>query len=211
MKTVLVTGFAPFGGERINPSWLLAQALAADQISGLKLYAAELPTAFGASVTALRTHLRKLQPDAVLCLGQAGGRNAISFERVAINCDDAPIADNAGAQPNNQRIAPRGPVAYWSTLPIHAMAAACSHAGANAQLSNSAGTFVCNHVFYQLMRTVARKPEVLGGFVHVPYLLEQSAATGMALADMKRGMLAALQVLFDAPDRAQTGSSGRIE
>jgi pyroglutamyl-peptidase len=210
MKTVLITGFEPFGGESVNPSWLLAQALEQSAPRGLKLHALQLPTAFDASAKALRSAIKRVQPDAVICLGQAGGRAALSFERVAINCNDAPIPDNLGQQPSNEAIAKRGPVAYWSSLPIHAMVAESLSAGVAAEVSNTAGTFVCNHVFYALMRARACKPGLIGGFVHVPYIPEQSANNPMPLADMQRGMQAALGVLFTKPSRKAISTSGRI-
>jgi pyroglutamyl-peptidase len=208
---ILLTGFEPFGGERINPSWLLAQALAAQAPKRMRVAAVELPTAFDASAKLLKAAMAMHQPQAVVCLGQAGGRAALGFERIAINLNDAPIADNLGQQPHNQAIAARGPVAYWSTLPIAHMAQAAQSAGVAAEISNSAGTFVCNHVFYALMRLLARNKGVRGGFVHVPYLPEQSTtAPTMPLATMVLGMQAALLTLGAAPkgntrQKLQTG------
>jgi pyroglutamyl-peptidase len=213
MRTVLVSGFEPFGGEQINPSWLVAQALAEAPPPGLKVLALQLSTAFDASASVLKKALARHAPDAVVCLGQAGGRAALSFERIAINLNDAPIADNAGHQPREEAIAQRGPAAYWSTLPIRSMAQAALDAGVAAELSNTAGTFVCNHVFYALMRVLARKSGVCGGFVHVPFLPEQTqSAPSMPLAQMVRGMQAALSALNTLTAQGSTSAlhSGRI-
>jgi pyroglutamyl-peptidase len=193
---ILLTGFEPFGGESINPSWLLAQSLAGQAVAGHAIHAVLLPTVFGESAAKLAHSVRQLKPSIVVALGQAGGRLAISFERVAINVDEASIADNAGQQPQNRAIAAHGPAAYWSTLPIHAMADACEAAGVAAAVSNTAGTFVCNHVFYALMHQLSKsraKHKPIGGFVHVPYLPEQGAPS-LSLERMRRGLLAALEI-----------------
>jgi pyroglutamyl-peptidase len=210
LPRILLTGFEPFGGESINPSWLLAESLHDVAIGSARVHAVRLPTEFGRSAQELRQALRAVAPRWVVCLGQAGGRSSISFERVAINCDEASIADNAGRQPIGP-ISPRGPVAYWSSLPIHAMADACEQAGVPAQVSNTAGTFVCNHVFYALMRTLAlagartrkrAEPKTIGGFVHVPYLPEQGAPS-LPLDAMRRGLMAALHAAVNSTGAAQ--------
>jgi pyroglutamyl-peptidase len=192
---ILVTGFEPFGGERVNPSWQVACALEAQMLAGHRVVAAQLPTCFGASATLLTTLLRQHRPALVLCLGQAGGRSAISLERIAINVDDARITDNAGYQPIDSPVRKRGPAAYWSTLPIKAMALALQQAGTAAQVSQTAGTFVCNHVFYVLMHTLRSKAYagVRGGFVHIPFAPEQCVDANlgqpcMPLEDMVRGV-----------------------
>lgn len=178
--TVLVTGFEPFGGEQVNPSALAAQALDGRVVEGRRVVAVVLPCVFGAATLALERAIEETDPELVLCVGQAGGRAALSLERVAINVDDAPIADNAGARPVDRPIAEDGPAAYFSTLPIKAVAAALRAAGLPAEVSQTAGTFVCNHVFYGLMRALAARPGVRGGFVHVPLLPEQAARSGGA-------------------------------
>lgn len=192
---VLLTGFEPFGGERVNPSWLAVQALQGREIAAHRLVAAQLPTVFGAARTELAALLHRHRPVLVMCVGQAGGRSAVSFERVAINVDDARIPDNAAAQPVDQPIEPQGPAAYFSTLPIKAMRQALLEAGVAAEVSQTAGTFVCNHVFYGLMHLLATDPllaHTRGGFVHVPWLPEQGTPA-MALPELVRGLQLAVQ------------------
>ena len=186
LPTVLLTGFDAFGGDAINPSWWAVQALAGETIQGHRLIAAQLPTAFAASQKRLAALLRQHRPALVLCIGLAG----LSLERVAINVQDARIADNAGAQPIDTAIVQRGPAAYFSTLPIKAMLQALRSAGITAEVSQTAGTFVCNHVFYALMHALKkqRRPvKARGGFVHVPYLPEQGSPS-MPLEEMVRGL-----------------------
>ncbi|MBI2380413.1 MAG: pyroglutamyl-peptidase I [Gammaproteobacteria bacterium] len=171
--TVLLTGFDAFGGESLNPSWEAVARLDGESIAGHRLAAAQLPTVFGDALDCLERLLDQHKPRLVLCLGQASGRTAISLERVAINVDDARIADNAGQQPVDQPILAEGPPAYFTSLPIKAMLERLHAAGIPAQVSNSAGTFVCNHVFYGLMHLLAARPGLRGGFVHIPYSPEQ--------------------------------------
>lgn len=173
--TVLLTGFEPFDGETINPSWEAARLLDGQRIGGARVVARRLPCVFGASLTALNDQLRALRPRLVLCAGQAGGRAEIAVERVAINLDDARIPDNAGRQPLDQPIAADGPAAYFATVPVKAIVAALQDAGLPAVLSHSAGTFVCNHVFYGLLRALSDEPDARGGFIHLPCLPEQAA------------------------------------
>jgi len=172
---LLVTGFEPFGGEAVNPSWRVAQALAGRSIAGLPVRALQLPCVFGAARTLLDNTLQATRPQLVLALGQASGRCDLSLERVAINVDDARIADNAGAQPIDEPVIPGAPAAYFSTLPIKAMVAALRGAGLPASVSQSAGTFVCNHVFYALMHALRAATAQRGGFMHLPLLPEQAA------------------------------------
>ena len=174
IPSVLLTGFAPFGGERVNPSWQAVSALQGARIAGHRVVARELPVLFGASVEALRAAIGEVKPALVLCVGQAGGRTQLSLERVAINVDDARIPDNAGAQPVDRPVVPRGPAAYFATLPIKAMLAELRAAGIPAEISQTAGTYVCNHVFYGLMHAL-RATGTRGGFVHIPYAPEQAA------------------------------------
>lgn len=194
-KTVLLTGFDPFGGASVNPSWQAVQALHGERLLDHTVVAAQLPTVFGESLRCLTALLDTHRPALVLCVGQAGGRGAISLERVAINVDDAPIADNAGARPIDAPVRPGAPTAYFSGLPIKAMLAELQAAGVAAEVSQTAGTFVCNHVFYGLMRTLATRRSLRhtrGGFVHVPWLPEQGVPN-MALDDIVRGLRLAVQ------------------
>lgn len=174
--TVLLTGFAPFGGETTNPSWEAVVALDGRRIRGHRVIARQLPVTFGESLKALRAALRQTSPSLVICVGQAGGRTQLSLERVAINVDDARIPDNAGYQPIDTPIAENGPAAYFSTLPIKALLAGLRDAGYPVEVSQTAGTYVCNHVFYGLMHALRNKRAVRGGFIHIPYSPVQAAA-----------------------------------
>ncbi len=193
--TVLLTGFDAFGGSSLNPSWLAVQALHGRRVLGHKVVAAQLPTVFGESLNALNALLKAHRPALVICVGQAGGRRAVSLERVAINVNDAPITDNAGAQPVDTPVRQGAPVAYFTTLPIKAMLTALQQAGLPAEVSQTAGTFVCNHVFYGLMHTLATRPALRhtrGGFVHVPWLPEQGSPS-MPLDDMVQALRLAVR------------------
>jgi pyroglutamyl-peptidase len=190
---ILLTGFEPFDGEHVNPSWLIAQQLHGEVLGDAQVHAVCLPTVFGASLLALKVALRRHQPPLVLCLGQAGGRAELTMERVAINVDDARIPDNTGLQPIDQAVVPRAPAAYFSSLPIKAMVLAMQQVGLPASVSQTAGTFVCNHVFYGLMHALRRRRGVRGGFMHVPGLPEQSPQPPhLPLPDMVRGVRVAL-------------------
>ena len=171
---VLITGFEPFGGQAINPSWEVARALHGWRLGQAHALAVQLPCVFAQADTVLTRALHELQPDLVLALGQAEGRSDISVERVAINVMDARIADNAGAQPIDQPVVAGGPAAYFSTLPIKHLVASLRAAGFPASVSQTAGTFVCNQVFYRLQHALAAQP-VRSGFVHLPLLPAQAA------------------------------------
>lgn len=174
MKTVLLTGFEPFGGETVNPSQELARHWHGRVIGGHRIVGALLPCVFGAAITELKKQIRATKPVLVICVGQAGGRADITPERVAINVDDARIPDNAGRQPVDRAIVRGGPAAHWSTLPIKAIVAALRQHGIPASVSQTAGTFVCNHVFYGLMHALRSRRAARGGFIHVPFLPEQA-------------------------------------
>ena len=199
----LVTGFEPFGGDPVNPAFEALHCLPA-RVGNIEIATRALPTEFGRSLDVLDAALAAADPDLVLCVGLAGGRAALSLERVAINLDDARIPDNAGRRPIDSAIVPGGPPAYFATLPIKAAVAALRQAGLPAIVSNTAGTFVCNHVFYGLMhRAAASRTGLRGGFLHVPYLPEQAARItnsggdtppSMALADIVRGIEIVLAV-----------------
>ena len=170
----LVTGFDPFGGESENPSQQIAQTLHGEVIAAHRIVGAILPTQFGAAPAVLEKLIARHRPALVLALGQAGGRDGISLERVAVNLIDARIPDNTGAQPVDVCIVDNAANAYFSTLPVKAMLQRLRAAGVPAALSQTAGTFVCNQVFYALMHALRRR-RARGGFVHVPYLPEQAA------------------------------------
>jgi pyroglutamyl-peptidase len=212
--TLLLTGFEPFGGELVNPSWEIARALDGWVCEGRTVRAVRLPCAFGDALRTLDDALAAHRPELVICLGQAGGRAEISIERVALNVDDARIPDNLGRQPIDTAVVPEGPPAYFSTLPIKALARDLRAAGVAAAVSNTAGTFVCNHVFYALMHRLATAPALAharGGFVHVPYTPEQVAArpgvAAMALATQVGAIRQALRsaVLTRADVRETAG------
>ena len=202
--TVILTGFEPFDNADTNPSWLAARALHGRQIVRHRIVAAQLPTAFHASAQQLAGLVALHRPALVLCLGLAAGRTAISLERVAINVNDARIPDNAGEQPVDTPVVPDGPDAYFTRMPVKAMLLAIRGAGVDGELSNTAGTFVCNHVFYALMHLLATRrghKQTRGGFIHLPCLPEQAAAqgvgAGMALDDMVLGLKAAIRAALE--------------
>lgn len=176
MQKVLITGFEPFGGERLNPSWEVVKQLNDMELVGTRIVARQLPCVFGAALEALNAAIEEVQPLMVLAVGQAGGRTDITIERVAINVDDARIPDNQGQQPVDEPIVAGGPAAYFSTLPIKAMVSSMREAGIPASISQTAGTYVCNHVMYGLLHRLSGQREVKGGFIHIPYLPEQAAA-----------------------------------
>lgn len=174
-STILVTGFEPFDNDPINPSWEVARALDGWACAGATVRAVQLPCVFGRSIEQLDAALAQWRPQLVVGLGLAAGRVDWQPERVAINCNDARIPDNAGQQPIDTEVVPGAPAAYFSSLPVKAIVQALRAAGLPAAVSNTAGTFVCNHVFYALMHRLAGQPGVRGGFVHVPCLPEQAA------------------------------------
>jgi pyroglutamyl-peptidase len=199
MKTILLTGFEPFGGETVNPSWLAVQGLHGRELSeGSRIVALQLPCVFDVSRQVLLQALAQYQPHTVLCVGQAGGSAELCIERVAINLDDARSADNAGAQPIDQPIVPDGPAAYFTTLPIKAMVQALHASGIPASISHSAGTYVCNHVFYALMHAASSNALLRrAGFIHIPYLpqqaLQHASAPSMGLELVQQALLTALE------------------
>lgn len=211
MRAILLTGFEPFGGETINPSWEAARALDGVRIAGHRVAARQLPCAFGRAGRVLRAAIAELVPRAVICVGQAGGRAGLTPERVALNVLDARIPDNAGAQPIDLPIARSGPAAYFTTLPNKAIVAALRQHGLPADLSNTAGTFVCNDVAYQLMRHLARRGmagKVRGGFIHVPFLPEQvvdkPGAFSLPLGQIIEGLRLACHTTLTARGDLQT-------
>lgn len=193
---ILLSGFEPFGGDRINPSAEIVTALADRTVAGHTVRGLVLPCEFGRSRRQLLQAVRRERPALVVCLGLAAGRTAITPERVAINVDDARIPDNAGRQPVDRPVVRGAPAAYWSTLPVKAMVARLRGAGIPAELSQTAGTFVCNHVFFSLMHSLAaRRQPPRGGFVHVPCLPAQakSGQFSLPLAEQVRAVTLLLE------------------
>jgi len=174
---VVVTGFEPFDGGAVNPSQRIVEELAAAPPDGVELETAALPVAYARAADALRAAVGAAEPDVVICFGQADGRTGVSVERFAHNLDSAEPVDNDGVS-SGEVIDPGGPVAYGSTLPVAAIVAALRDEGIPAGESRDAGGFLCNHVFYVLMRTLDVQPRIAGGFIHVPLLPEQALDTG---------------------------------
>lgn len=197
MKTVLMTGFEPFDGEQVNPAWEAVSQLNDRMIGSTKVVARQLPCVFGVAVEQITRMIDELKPELVIAVGQAGGRADISVERVAINLNDARIPDNVGAQPNDETIEPRGPAAYFATLPVKAMVAGIREAGIPASVSQTAGTYVCNHVMYGLLHHLRRR-KTRGGFIHIPWLPEQAiafpGAPSMSLASVTLALEMAIGV-----------------
>lgn len=198
---ILVTGFDPFGSDKINPAIEAVKKLP-DTIKGAKIIKLEIPTVFNKSAQVVHQAIVKEQPDYVLNVGQAGGRSALTPERVAININDGRIPDNDGYQPLDEPIQADGDTAYFTQLPIKAMAKAIRAAGLPAIVSNTAGTYVCNHIFYQVqyMRT-KEFPKLKAGFIHIPFLPEQVITRpnqpSMALADIVKGLTAAIGAIVE--------------
>lgn len=199
---LLLTAFDPFGGSSVNPA-LEAVKLVADRIGDMEIIKMVVPTVFGKSVDVVSTKMAEIKPDAVLCIGQAGGRYDLTPERVAINLDDARIPDNEGNQPIDKVIFADGAPAYFSNLPIKAMVAGIREAGLPASVSNTAGTFVCNHLMYGVLYHIARSyPDVRGGFMHVPFVPSQTInlatpAPSMCREDIARGIEAAIAAIAE--------------
>ena len=195
MKTLLITGFEPFGGETINPAWEAVKALP-EQIGGWQLRKLQIPTVFGLAAARTLACAAECRPDAVLCIGQAGTRSAVTPEYVGINLRHARIADNLGNQPQDEPVVPGGPTAYFATVPVRAMTAAIEAQGIPAAVSYTAGTYVCNDLLYTLLHHYAETP-VRAGFIHVPFLPEQApqGVASMPLAQMIRALEAAVSAL----------------
>ncbi|KOO59053.1 pyrrolidone-carboxylate peptidase [Rheinheimera sp. KL1] len=188
MHTILLTGFEPFGGEQSNPSWLAVQQLDGYQLDDeVQIVSRQLSCVFEKSQQELKTAIAELKPVLVLALGQAGGRTELCFEKVAINFIDARIADNAGQQPVGAPVVGEGPAAYFTTLPIKAMVNRLKQQGIPAAVSYTAGTYVCNTVFYALMHQLKDQSKVRAGFLHIPYAPEQ--AIDKAVASMPVDMV----------------------
>lgn len=192
MMKVLITGFDPFGGENINPALEAVKKLP-DNISGAEIIKLEIPTVFKESLKVIEDNINKHNPDVVISVGQAGGRFGVTPERVAINIDDARIKDNKGNQPIDIPVFEDGENAYFSNLPIKAMVQEMQNGGIPGSVSNTAGTFVCNHVMYGLLYMIDKKyPNIRGGFIHVPYIPSQVTTKpntpSMSLQDISNGL-----------------------
>lgn len=173
MKKLLITGFDAFGADSVNPSWEAVQRLP-EEIGDFQLKKLGIPTVFGQGAADVLATAQDFQPDLILCVGLAAGRDAVTPERIAVNIRHARIPDNRGFQPQGERIVPDGPAAYFTTVPVEAMARAIQKASVPSTVSNTAGTYVCNDVLYTLLHHYAGTP-VQVGFIHVPYLPEQGS------------------------------------
>lgn len=189
MKTLLITGFDPFGGAAINPSWQAVKRLP-EQVGGFRVHKLEIPTVFGAAAQMVAQKAEQIGADVILCVGQAGGREAVTPERIAVNIRDARIADNAGNQPRGEFVDDYGPAAYFATVPVKNMVQAMENAGIKATVSNSAGAFVCNEVMYSLLHHFDGTQTKVG-FIHVPFIPEQGSPF-MELEQITQALAAAI-------------------
>lgn len=212
---ILVTAFDPFGGESINPA-LEAVKLMKDKIDGAEIVKLEIPTVFRKSIDKVAEAIVKENPDVVLSIGQAGGRFEVTPERVAINVDDARIPDNEGNQPIDVPIYEDGAPAYFATLPVKAMVEAIRSAGLPSSLSNSAGTFVCNHIMYGVLYQIEKMGKnIRAGFIHVPFIPEQVArrpapAPCMSMVDIAKALEAAVSAIVKN-DKDIVAVGGKID
>ena len=198
---VLVTGFDPFGGESINPAWEAVKVIK-DEIAGAEVVKMQIPTVVGKSIAKIHDKMVEINPDIVIAVGQAGGRFGVTPERVAINVTDARIPDNEGNQPIDEVIFEDGDAAYFSNLPLKAMVQAIKDAGYPSVLSNTAGTYICNHVMYGILYYIQKEfPNARGGFIHVPYATSQVVnkpnTASMSLADITASLEAAIKAAVE--------------
>ena len=191
MKKLLISGFEPFGGENINPSWEAVSRLPSE-INGYSLTKILIPVVFGEAARRVISEAEKMRPDAIICVGQAGGREAVTPELVAINLRYAPIPDNTGYSPKDEPIIPNGKAAYFSTLPARKIADAVNAAGVPSKLSYSAGAYVCNDVFYTLLAHFDGSQTGIG-FIHIPYSASQNKQPSMEMNDVVRALVAAIE------------------
>ncbi len=191
-KRLLITGFDPFGGETVNPAWEAVKLLP-PQVGAYTLYKLQIPTVFGRAAQQVLETAGELCPQVILCIGQAGKREAVTPERVAINLLDARLPDNHGFQPVDLPILPEGPAAYFATVPVKAMARAICDAGLPGAVSNTAGTFVCNETLYRLLHHFEGS-ETRVGFLHVPWLPQQGQPS-LPIGDTVRSIVAAIEAI----------------
>ena len=209
---MLLTGFDPFGGESINPSWEVVRRIP-EKIENAEIKGIQIPTVFQKSFEVLKKEIEIFNPDVVICVGQAGGRQGITPERIAINIDDARIADNENNQPIDFPIRKDGESAYFSTLPIKAMVDKMTASGFLASVSNTAGTFVCNHIMYQVLYYASTKhPSLKAGFIHVPFLPEQvkenNQYPSMKLEEMVEALTLCVETVIDYQDKEDLKTIG---
>jgi pyroglutamyl-peptidase len=193
MKKLLITGFEPFGGERINPSWEAVDRLSGE-INGYELLKLRIAVVFGEAAANVIEMADEVSPDVILCIGQAGGRGAITPELVGINLRNAPIPDNKGYQPKDEPIVEGGECAYFSTLPVRRISQAISDAGIPSHVSYSAGAYVCNDVLYTLLSRY-KNTDTRIGFIHIPYCIEQNKDPAMDMNDIVKGLVIAIENL----------------
>ena len=191
MKKLLITGFEPFGGEKINPSWE-AVSLLPSEINGYSLTKLLIPVVFGKAADIVTGAAEELCPDVILCIGQAGGRAAITPELLGINLRYASIPDNSGYQPKDEPIFPTGDSAYFSTLPVRKIAEAINASGIASQVSYSAGAYVCNDVLYTLLSRF-KESKTRVGFIHIPYSTEQNKEPSMDIGKIVKGLITAIE------------------
>lgn len=212
MKKILITGFDPFGGEKVNPA-LEAVKKISDNVAGAEVIKVEIPTVFGKSIKKLEEAIEANKPDVVICVGQAGGRFDITPERVAINLSDARIKDNDGNSPVDEKIFEDGDTAYFTNLPVKAMVKEMKDNGIPGSLSTTAGTYVCNHLMYGVLYLIDKKyPTMKGGFIHVPFIpsqvLDKKNTPAMNLDDITRGLECCIKaVVENDTDLKVTGGS----
>lgn len=200
MKKIIITGFEPFDNEVINPSAEVAMSFAGKLINGYEILYFQLPCIFDASIRALDLMIKQHQPDMVLCLGQMAGRVDISLERIAVNLNDARIPDNQGNQPIDTPVLTDAPVAYFSNFPIKKILERLRAQSIPCSISQSAGTFVCNHVFFGLMHLIHDSDKkIMGGFIHLPYLpaqvINKPGQPSMDIGLMKTAIAITLDVI----------------
>lgn len=198
---ILITGFDPFGGESKNPSFEAVKLLP-EEIEGAEIIKLEIPTVFGKGGDVLTENIKEHRPDAVICVGQAGGRAKITVEKVAINLMEARIPDNEGKQPFDTPIVEGGATAYFASLPVKPMVKAMNDAGIPSAVSYTAGTFVCNELMYRTLHHIdSTGKNMIGGFIHVPYLPEQASKLGdvpsMSLRDIASGLEIGIRTIIN--------------
>jgi len=216
MKRVLLTGFQPFGGEIINPAWVSVRELTGKKILGYEIVTGEIPVTRYSALEETEKLILQYEPEIVINVGQAGGSLEMRVERIGINCDDYSIPDNDGNQPKGDPVFQEGPAAYFVTVPIKAMVQEMINAGVPAIISNSAGTYLCNHICYGVAHMAAsRYPQLLTGFIHIPFLPEQAAGKrgrpSMALTTLVTGLEAAVKAAIQFKNGDINAEGGALQ